>query len=228
MNANETKGDIVAALATVLDEFMFSTRLTNTLDRLRLRSVADLVKLTPKELRLGRNVGAKTVAEARAAIQTVVGVSWEEAREHLLGVPQTTTDEPRDVPSEPRPLAERWEHLRVRLAPYAHTRLRELDLPTRSKTFAAASGIQTLGGLLAVPWDELSSAKHLGQRTLNKMLSFLDSFLAKLTSAESEPFLSDVASAPPFRVPVRSRKVLRVRCLDSRAKVASLSPRARG
>jgi hypothetical protein len=179
MSAEDEPGALEAGLSTPLALFPLPTRLANFVDRRGLQSLADLVRLSPESLLSERNLGRKSVQDARVAIHAALGTSWEDARRHLFrqerGARDLASSAPEATTAVSGAQAARWESFRVRFAAVSHTPLSDFEFPARVHTFASAREIDTVGGLLAVGWDDFSKAKNVGRGTIAATLAGLES-----------------------------------------------------
>lgn len=191
-----------AGLSTPLTSLALPTRLANFVQRRGFQSVADLARLSPEELLLERNMGRKSVHDARFAIQEAVGASWEQARRELLrrelgqaGLVHAEVEP--TVASEDK--AARWERYRARFAGVAYTPLSDFEFPARVRTFASTRRVNTLGELLGVPWEEFSTAKNVGRGTVAATLAVLESAVERLGAPvpESANTLETKGAVPP-------------------------------
>ncbi|MBX3230659.1 MAG: hypothetical protein KIT84_00465 [Labilithrix sp.] len=192
-----------AALSTPLASLALPARLANFVERRGYQSVADLARLSPEELLVERNLGRKSVSDARLAIQGALGASWEEARRELL---RREPGQASLVPASVEPIgapeggkATRWESYRTRFAGVGHAPLTDFEFPARVHTFASTRRLRTLGELLAVPWEDFSKAKNVGRGTVAATLAVLESALERLgiPPLESAKTLGTDADVPP-------------------------------
>lgn len=198
-----------AGLAIPLTSLNLPTRLANFVERRRLQVVSDLARLSPEEILHERNMGRKSVHDARSAIQAAVGTSWEDARKELLRrehgssvlMPGTS-----DATVPPEAKAQRWDDLRTRFAAVASTPLSDFEFPARVYTFASTRMMTTLGDLLAASWEEFSKAKNVGRGTVAATLSILEAAAERLAlpppDAEKATANEDGPSSGSLRPPI--------------------------
>jgi hypothetical protein len=162
-------------MAMPLSSFDVPVRLMNVLERRRVLTLADLVKLSPADLLAEKNLGRKSVHDARTLVEQTLGVSWETARaEH--GAHQIEVA----PPSTMKTPAERWDAYGRRFAALAEAPLEQFDFPTRVRSFAGDRRIKTLGQLLAISWEQFSKAQNIGRGTLAATLGVLEAAAARV------------------------------------------------
>jgi len=158
-----------------LDTLLLPARVCSLIERRGLVTLRDALALDPATLVAEKNFGRGSLADLRAALEGACGTTWELARrECLAGSPMAQeaqeAQEAEEAQRAPRTAAEHWASLRQGLddasAQIALDHVR--DLPTRMRSFAAARGIETVGALLALPYESLLASKNVGRLTLRE------------------------------------------------------------
>lgn len=189
-------------LDTPVEQLRLPTRMGNFAEAKGLRTLRDLVMRHPTELLMERNLGRKSIRDTRAAIEPLLGMSWEEA----------STGAPVDGPgSEAGPAASRepWDALEATLPEAALQRsLDDTTLPARLRSFAEARGLRTVRELVHVRAAELRTSPNMGRGTLRDGAAAL----ARLATSEDRQVRAAEWRAILLRglatLPMRERMVL--------------------
>lgn len=195
--------DFAQKLTIPLISLVLPSRLANALERRKIETLEELVRLSPADLLAERNLGRKSIYDAGVVIYRSLGMSWEDAKVALARRSSSSTVGRSDAETmAKRSPNERWEDFRERLAPLASTPLESMGFPTRVHTFARERSVATLGGLLAIPWEDFSTAKNVGRGTIAATVSVLALTAERFAS---DPALANVLSGPrstrPFEPP---------------------------
>ncbi len=189
-------------LDTPVERLLLPARMANFAQATGLRTLRDLAMRHPAELLMERNLGRKSIADARAVIEPLLGMSWEEAS----GGAQV--EAPGSEGGGPPSLGP-WEALATMLPEAALLRsLDDTTLPARLRSFAEARGLRTVRELIQVPAAELRSAPNMGRSTLRDGAAAL----ARLATAEGRDVRAAEWRAILLRalagLPMRERMVL--------------------
>ena len=157
-------------LRTPVVEFEFSVRSRNCLEKMNLRTLGDLVRISEEELLSYKNFGETSLTEIKQLLASKglsLGMSLE------TGIPL-----PLAAPPEEEPSAQNEMLL---------TPVDELELSVRSRRCMLSLGIQTLGDLTDRSPEELLRCKNFGQTSLAEVREKLQVFELGLTEpAESD------------------------------------------
>src|SRR5690606_29162209 len=129
------------ALATPLSSLVeLPSRMVTFAEREGLVTLGDLARRQPEELLAQRNLGRKSIQDARRIIEERTGCTWEElaSRTAPTGVASTNAVAGAAVmPSGPRT----WDELRLTLDDAQKgVLLRDLDLPARLRAYTEREG----------------------------------------------------------------------------------------
>ena len=189
-DAGTAHGDLQAILATPLAEHDMPTRMMNWAVRSGLATLGDLARRAPSDLLAERNLGRRSVQDARAILEAATGRRWEE----LVGdssVPSNPA--PLTGPAPPPPIADisaakNWDELRRLLSEDQRAiPLDEIGLPARLQTYAERENFQTLGDLARQSRAELMAVPNLGRSSVADLPRLIGEHLAAVKEAEAFP-----------------------------------------
>lgn len=172
--------DIAERLDQPLDVLDLPARMRSATERLGLTTVRDLVAIDPDSLAKQRNLGRTSLRDTRAALEALLGVSWETAAAALV--------EPVEAPTEARPVRA-WGDL-ARAVPEA---LRAVpvgavpDLPTRVIHFAEREHAETLGALVDIPAETVRTAPNLARKSVAAAIAAIVAFVNAPARSVSDP-----------------------------------------
>ena len=133
-------------------DFELSARSRNCLDRMGIRTLGDLTRISEPELLASRNFGETSLKEVKAIL---------EPRGLVIG--QAITDT-KQVPQQLR-----REDLSDELRVIYDNPVSELNLSVRSRKCVSRLGIATIGELLNRTPDELLATRNFGVTSLNEI-----------------------------------------------------------
>jgi len=161
-------------MAIPVNDFEFSVRVRNCLQRMNLETLGDLCRLTEEELLASRNFGETSLQEIKE-ILSARGLRLGEAREE--GVTLVPGAEPAAIPAG---------------APGAPTEailatpISELNLSMRSRKCMERLGIDTIGQLVEHTAEELLASRNFGRTSLNEVNEKLARFNLSLKETPPE------------------------------------------
>jgi superfamily I DNA/RNA helicase/mRNA-degrading endonuclease RelE of RelBE toxin-antitoxin system len=163
--ATRAAGPPTSVLDTPLTDLHLPTRLMNWADRSALETLGDLARLRPAALLAERNLGRKSVADARATIESLVGQTWESflasQREVSDGRGAAATP---SLSLEAAALEGNWDAARAALTDeQGLVPLDDMELSARIRGYAARAGLRTLGDLAQRSRQTLIDADNLGR-----------------------------------------------------------------
>ncbi|MFN7698895.1 MAG: UvrD-helicase domain-containing protein [Deltaproteobacteria bacterium] len=165
--------ELARILALPLGELELPTRMANFAERKGLETLSDLVKWTPAALMAEKNVGRGTVRGTRHIIEDLTSRSWESLSSlDLQDALEASTDDPNVDEGEDSPgfAPGSWAALCASLTDAQRaTRLDDMTLPARARSFAVQTGLTTLGELASCTLAELRRADNLGRKTLQEL-----------------------------------------------------------
>lgn len=174
------ESSLTIALARDLGEFDLPTRLRNWAERAGIKTLGGLAAHSPGSLLEQRNLGRKSVAEARAFIEDATGLRWEELASKLAAT--SLALEP--VSSGLR--RHSWDALRTSLAPEHRLLLLDnMPLPVRVRNFAVKAELRTLGELAEVSHGQLVEAPNLGRTSIAELPNTICDYLDALAGSAS-------------------------------------------
>jgi hypothetical protein len=153
--------------------------MANHAARQGLATLGDLAKLHPAELVLAQNLGRKSIADTRAVIEPLLGMSWEEAAlstdRELAHTADNEAPASRQLDTGGSGPAG-WDDLRSSLAPELLDRpLSVVALPARIRSFARSRQLSTVGALVQLRRAELLESPNLGRGSIADALKVLAS-----------------------------------------------------
>jgi hypothetical protein len=165
--------ELARILALPLGELELPTRMANFAERKGLETLWDLVKWTPAALMAEKNVGRGTVRGTRHIIEDLTSRSWESLSSlDLQDALEASTDDPNVDEGEDSPgfAPGSWAALCASLTDAQRaTRLDDMTLPARARSFALQAGLTTLGELASCTLAELKKADNLGRKTIQEL-----------------------------------------------------------
>jgi len=149
-------------------DFELSVRSRNCLEKMNLRVLGDLIKMTESELLSFKNFGETSLAEIKEILASKglrLGMSRElEADSSMEArLKRMRKAEPADGDAASRPIS-------------------ELELSVRSRRAMALLGIQTIGDLTERSEEELKGVKNFGATSLNEVKRKLQEYGLSLKS----------------------------------------------
>ncbi len=138
-------------------DFELSVRARNCLERMNVRTLGDLTRITEQELLSYKNFGETSLNEVKQMMASK-GLRLGQALEKETARPKRARSRI-ITPSDPR-----------------NTPLGELELSVRSRKCVQNLGIQTLGDLAACSEAQLLACKNFGQTSLNEIRQKLAEF----------------------------------------------------
>lgn len=145
-------------------DFELSVRARNCLQKMGVRNLGDLTRISEQELLAGKNFGETSLQEIKEMM---------ESRGLRLGQSSTTKDRPRDYGYQDESLSPQQQALLNR--PVA-----DLNLSVRARKCMSRLGITTLSELVHRTPDELLESKNFGVTSLNEVRSKLADLGLKL------------------------------------------------
>lgn len=170
-------GALQAVLARPLSELHLPTRLANWVHRAGLETLGALARTAPSALLAERNLGRKSIQDARGLIEGMTGRLWEDLVDEapgdgtlVPGTPDTST----------------WDGLRRALTDEQRALpLSDLPLAARLVTYATREGLVTLGELADRSRAVLLRAPNLGRATVDALPGVIAGHLRSLDDARS-------------------------------------------
>lgn len=150
-------------LGVPVDDFEFSVRVRNCLQRMNIHTLGDLVGMTEEELLNSKNFGETSLEE----IKEVLG-----ARGLHLGEGREEAAAEAPAPLEPTPVEPAAEPDEAML----EKPLAELELSERSRKCMERMGITTVGELVSHTADELLASRNFGRTSLVEVTEKLARF----------------------------------------------------
>ena len=152
-----------AMLRVPLSEFELSARCRACLEKMNIRSLGDLARLTEAEIGNSKNFGETSLAELRGLLESK-GLHFG------MGRPESE--------SAPAAIAS------PELADALSRSIEEMDLSVRSLKCARTLGIETVGDLIQKSEKDLLACPNFGQTSLNEVKQKLASYGLSLKSRE--------------------------------------------
>ncbi len=183
------------AFATPLDALSLPTRLQSWADRKGLGTLADLARIPPRDLLPERNLGRKSIFDARTAIEARLGCTWEEAALLLATMDRSGTASVPDgaepgsgtavhegaAASPPGLESDDWDVFRSSLPDALRaTSLDAVDLPARVRTYSRAEKLETVGELATRSRRDLLAVKSMGRATFSRLVPALRAHMARV------------------------------------------------
>jgi len=159
-------------LAQILDtpvtDFELSVRVRNCLEKMNIRTLGDLTRVSEAQLLASKNFGETSLKELRAIMESKglrIGQALEEGAKY----------DPRfrEVPAQASALSEQQQAL-------LRKPISELNLSVRPRKAMAKLGIQTVGDLINYTADQLLEVKNFGVTSLNEVREKLSELGLKL------------------------------------------------
>ena len=147
-------------LRTPVGDFELSVRSRNCLQKMNIRALGDLVRITEEELLSYKNFGETSLTEIKEMLSSK-GLSLGMTLD--AGLPLTLAAPPEDTEEAPQD-----EML--------GTPIEELELSVRSRRCMQSLGVQSLGELTDKTEDELLRCKNFGQTSLAEVREKLQAF----------------------------------------------------
>lgn len=187
-------------LETPVEQLLLPARMANFVAAKGLHTLRDLALRHPAELLMERNLGRKSIADTRAVIEPLLGMTWEEA---AAGATIEAAD------GGPPRSKDGWDSLASTLPESALARsLADTALPARLRSFAEARGLRTVRELVGVASAELRAAPNMGRASLRDGAAILGT----LATVEERPARAAEWRAILLRglagLPMRERMVL--------------------
>ena len=151
-----------ALLRTPLSDFELSARSRTCLEKMNVRTLGDLARLTEEEMVQPKNFGETSLSELRALLQS---------KGLRFGLGHEGVARPRDVTDAPQERSE--------LA----TPIDELDFSSRSQKCMRALGVETLSELADKSEHDLLQCQNFGQTSLEEVCKKLGEHGLKLKSS---------------------------------------------
>ena len=138
-------------------DFELSVRARNCLERMNVRSLGDLTRITEQELLSYKNFGETSLNEVKQMMASK-GLHLGQALEKETARPKRARSR-MITPSDPR-----------------NTPVSEMELSVRSRKCLQVLGVQTLGDLCGCSEDQLLACKNFGQTSMNEIKQKLAEF----------------------------------------------------
>lgn len=146
----------------LLSSFDLPARLRTWIERKGVLTVRELAAVPPREMLISRNLGRRSVAAARALIESTLGARWEA----LVG-----SEGPGDVDASPSPPT-RWDQIRVTLDDELRAaQIDEMGLPTRVRNYARRNGLKTLGELASRSEALLATSPNFDELSIQQLFA---------------------------------------------------------
>lgn len=178
---------VAIAFGTPLHKLSLPTRMETWAERKGLSTLADLAGIPPRDLLPERNLGRKSIFDARKAIEATLGCTWEEAASCLASAGERGTGAPLEEAgsgageSKAGIESDDWDVARHGLSEsLLSTPLDAIDLPGRLRTHARAQKWETVRDLAAVSRSELLAVSSLGRATSAQIVPALRAHLARM------------------------------------------------
>ncbi|MCS7161101.1 MAG: DNA-directed RNA polymerase subunit alpha C-terminal domain-containing protein [Gemmatales bacterium] len=156
-------------LDTPVTEFELSVRVRNCLERMNIKTLGDLTRVTEEQLLASKNFGETSLKELRAVMESKglrIGQALEEGARY----------DPRFREAPPPPqLAFSEQEQALLKKPVS-----ELNFSVRPRKAMAKLGIQTVGDLINYTADQLLEVKNFGVTSLNEVRAKLAELGLKL------------------------------------------------
>lgn len=158
------------------------------LRRIGIKTVRELVVTKPNEI--GRRCSGARLTALRRAVERCVGCEWSVARTKTLAL----------KPAEPPvPTSALWERLGGLINDADKARSLE-DVPgltARIIHHAERSRIETVGALVAVPYDVLRGSRNVGRLTVERTIATLDAWARLPKAPRVVEAATEERAAPP-------------------------------
>ncbi|MFO0867687.1 MAG: DNA-directed RNA polymerase subunit alpha C-terminal domain-containing protein [Pirellulales bacterium] len=149
-------------LGRPISDFELSVRSRNVLQKMNIKSVGDLVRVTEQELLASKNFGETSLVEIRDMLATMGLAIGQFAHERIEAEPIDTSSLPGDAAALlDRPVS-------------------DLNLSVRARKCMVRLGINTLGELVRRTGDDLLECKNFGVTSLNEVREKLKTINLKL------------------------------------------------
>ena len=132
-------------------DFELSVRARNCLERMNVKSLGDLTRITEQELLSYKNFGETSLSEVKQMMASK-GLRLGQALEKETVSPKRTRKTSASSASDPR-----------------STQVLDLELSVRSRKCLQALGVQSVGDLCDHNEEELLACKNFGQTSLNEI-----------------------------------------------------------
>lgn len=189
-----TRTALERAFATPLAELSLPTRLQSWADRKGLETLADLARIPPRDLLPEKNLGRKSIFDARKALEARLGCTWEEAALLLAkmdrggtadapdGVEGSATAGSEGAAALPSGLeSDDWDVFRTSLPDALRaTPLDAVDMPGRLRTYVRAEKLETVGELATRSRKDLLAVKSLGRATFAQLVPALRAHMERM------------------------------------------------
>ncbi len=187
-----SEGVFEAALATSLDALELPTRLANWATNKGLETLGDLVSIPPRDLLAERNMGRKSIFDARKIIEEKLGCLWEEAAARLARAdaggpemrdPEAPLSSGASTGADPFATAD-WDVVRKSLPDWLRaTALGEIDLPKRVRGYVRAEKLETVAELATRSKADLLAAKNVGRASCPQLVEALRAHEGRMDAA---------------------------------------------
>ncbi|MFN6105445.1 MAG: DNA-directed RNA polymerase subunit alpha C-terminal domain-containing protein, partial [Planctomycetaceae bacterium] len=144
-------------LATAVSDFEMSVRARNCLQKMGVRTLEDLIRLTEQDLLAGKNFGETSLREIKEML---------ESKGLKLGMMAAVKEQARDLGIQ--------ESLSPQQQALINRPVAELNLSVRARKCMTRLGIASLGELISRTPDELLESKNFGVTSLNEVRSKLN------------------------------------------------------
>ena len=175
-------GGLEAILARPLVELGLPTRLMNWAARGGMRTLADLARRAPSTLLSERNLGRKTVQDARGIVEEMTGRRWEALVDDVSDPSEAALDASAPAVGG---TVKSWDALRRALTEeQREIPLDEMELPARLRSHVEREKVRTLGELAKQSRAELVAAPHLGRGTVDELPRVVAACFETLATAQ--------------------------------------------
>ena len=161
-------------LSVPVDDFEFSVRVRNCLQRMNIRTLGDLVHMTEEELLHSKNFGETSLQEIKEVL-AARGLHLGEGREEVAAEAQPAAP---TVPVEPTITPDET---------VLEKPITDLELSERSRRCMERMGIKTIGELVARTPEELLASRNFGRTSLAEVTEKLARLGLTLRQPEPEP-----------------------------------------
>lgn len=184
--AASPRSELWAALAVPLDTLPLPSRLAAVAERKGLVTVADLVRITPRDLLGEHSLGRKSIHDGRKILERMLGCSWEQAALLLSrSAPEAVdplmigTDGGIAPAMEPDP--NDWDVVRKSLPDVIRASpLEDIDLPRRVRAYAHHQKLETVADLATRSVLDLLAAGKLGRAAAPQIVHALGVYAERI------------------------------------------------
>jgi superfamily I DNA/RNA helicase len=185
-----------SAQLTPLAELSLPTRMANFVARKELDTVAQLGAIAPSDLLEERNLGRGSIAETRALIEPLLGMSWERFASESRGDDQAPASlEPQSL--DVAAARGNWDDVRAVLSEaQLETPLAHIELSARARGYTEREKLVTLRDLGTKSRAELVAAPNLGGGTVKDLAVTVAAHFVRL---EQDRLFFDTGLGEGFR-----------------------------